>query len=632
MVQYGYAGKILRINLSDGTFSDETLENDFIMKYIGGAGFGARYIYQENPDHVEWSDPKNRIIFANGPLSGTRVCGSGTMCVISKGPMTNLAGSSQSNGYWGAFLKSCGYDGIVMVGCADRWTYLFINDEKVELRDASHLVGKDTQETQQLISKELGIKGRVSVNCIGPAAEKKVRFGVIVGDGTHTVSKNGLGAVLASKKIKAIAISRGKHRARLWNEERLKKISKELHEKAIVYRGGVLHNWGTNGGFSMLHDIGHLPVKNYTTNLFPGHEKMNGEYVRTHFEKTGQNPCFNCGIHHNLIFRITEGPYKGLVAEEPEYEAFSGLGSQIGQADAGSVFMLSDLVDRLGMDVNETGWVIGWVMECFEKGILTKKETDGIEMNWGNVEAVIKMLNKISNREGIGNLLAEGVKRASEEIGGEAADIAVCTKKGVTPRGHDHRGRWSELVDSCFTNTSTLEATFGGVRPHELGLPIVSDPYSPWEVVTINGVINGWHIFEDCLGVCRFNLPDPYLAIDAFNAATNSNLSLPDTIKTGKRIVNTLRIFNIKNGLTRDLEAPSTRYGSAPVDGPAKGKEITKHWNLLREVYYQLMGWNPDSGEPLPATLKDLGLEDLISDLGGEHQTKEFVTLPGETK
>jgi aldehyde:ferredoxin oxidoreductase len=613
MIQYGYARKILRVNLSDGTFSDEALDDDFVKKYIGGVGFGARYLYQENPDHVAFSDPQNRIIFVNGPLSATTVRGSGTMCVMSKGPMTNLAGSSQSNGYWGAFLKTCGYDGIVMVGCADRWTYLLINDEKVELRDASYLVGKDTLETQRLISKELGPKGRVSVSCIGPAAENKVRFSVIVGDGTHTVSKNGLGAVLASKHVKAIVICRGKHKPQIWNEELLKKISKELHDKAIAPRIGSIHQWGTNAGFSILYEKGQLPVKNYTTNLFPEHEKMNGEYVRTHFEKTGQNTCFRCGIHHNLIFKVTEGPYKGFVAEEPEYEAFSGLGPQIGQTDAGGVFVLSDLVDRLGMDVNETGWVIGWVMECFERGILTEKDTDGIKMNWGNVEAVRKILNKISNREGIGDLLAEGVKRASEEIGGEAADIAVYTKKGTTPRGHDHRARWPELVDNCFTNTSTLEATFGGVRPHELGMPPVYDPFSPWEVATINGVINGWHMFEDCLGVCRFNLTDPHLVIEAFNAVTNFNVSLSEMIKTGRRIVNTLRVFNMKNGLTCEVEAPSTRYGSTPMNGPAKGKGILQHWNLIREIYYQLMGWHTDSGEPLPATLKDLGLEDLIS-------------------
>lgn len=613
MIPCGYAGKILRVNLSNSTVADENLDNDFIKKYIGGVGFGARYLYRENPDNAEWSDPQNRIILANGPLSGTVARGSGTMCITGMGPMTNLAGSSQANGYWGAFLKSCGYDGVVIHGRVDHWSYLFINGEKAELRDASHLLGKDTQETQELIRKELGVTGKVSVYCIGPAAENKVRFSVIMGDVSHTVSKNGLGAVLASKNIKAIAICRGKFKAQIKDQELLKKISKELHEKAITYRDGSRHKWGTNGSFSSLHAIGALPVKNYTTNLFPEHEKMNGQYVRTHFEKVRRNNCFNCGIHHNLVMRVTEGPYKGIVAEEPEYEAFAAFGPQIGQTDAGAVFVLADVADRLGMDVNETGWVIGWVMECYEKGILTKKDTDGIEMNWGNVESVRKMLYKISNREGIGDLLAEGVKRASEEIGGEAVAMAVCTLKGSTPRGHDHRGRWPELVDNCFTNTSTLEATFAGVRPEELDLPTVRDRFSPWEVATINAMMNGWHMFEDCLGVCRFNMTAYKLVADAFNAATGFDLSVPEILKTGRRIVNTLRVFNIKNGLTSGMEIPSTRYGSTPVDGPAKGIGIMKHWDLMREIYYRLMGWDVDTGKPLPKTLRDLGLEDLIA-------------------
>lgn len=612
MVPFGYAGKVLRVDLSHRTFSDDDLSDDFIKKYIGGAGFGARYLSQENPVNAEWSDPQNRIIFANGPLSDTVFWGSGTMCVTSKGPMTNLAGASQANGYWGAFLKSCGYDGIVVHGSSDSWSYLLMNGERTELRDASHLIGKDTQQTQELIRKELGVQGRVSIFCIGPAAENKVRFSTITGDGSHTVSKNGLGAVLGSKHLKAIVICRGKFKPRIWDEDLLRKISKELSEKALTYRDGSRHKWGTNGVFSGQLMAGSLPIKNYTTNLFPEHEKMNGQYVRTHFEKTGRNTCFNCGIHHNLIMRVTEGPYQGVVAEEPEYEAFAAFGPQIGQTDAGAVFVLTDLADRLGMDVNETGWVIGWVMECYEKGILTRKDTDGIEMNWGNVESVRKMLYKISNREGMGNLLAEGVRRASLEMGGAAADMAVCTLKGSTPRGHDHRGRWSELIDTCFTNTSTLEATFAGVNPAELGLPPVNDPYSPWEVAAINATVNGWYIFEDCTGVCRFNMNYPRLVADAFNAATHFDLSLSEIIKTGKRIVNTLRMFNIKNGLTRDMECPSQRYGSTPVDGPATGIGIMKHWDVMREIYYSLMGWDPDTGRPLPKTLRDLDLEDLI--------------------
>jgi aldehyde:ferredoxin oxidoreductase len=311
--------------------------------------------------------------------------------------------------------------------------------------------------------------------------------------------------------------------------------------------------------------------------------------------------------------RVSEGPYQGFVAEEPEYEAFAAFGPQIGQTDAGAVFVLTDLADRLGIDVNETGWVLGWVMECYERGILTKKDTDGIEMNWGNVESVRRMLYKIANREGIGDLLAEGVKRASEEIGGEAVNMAVCTRKGSTPRGHDHRGRWSEMLDTCFTNTSTIEATFAGVWPHELNMPPVHDIFSPWEVPTINALVNGWHIFEDCVGVCRFNLKSPELLVEALNGATNFGLSLSEVTKIGKRIVNTLRVFNLRNGLTRDMEAPSPRYGSTPVDGPAEGIGVMRYWDSIGKIYYRLMGWDPDTGKPTAKTLRDLDLEDLIS-------------------
>lgn len=614
MIPYGYTGKILRVNLSGRTFYEENLDEEFIRKYIGGAGFGAWYLCRENPNNVNWSDPENRIIFANGPLSGTAVPGSGTICVTSKGPMTNLAGSSQANGFIGTFLKSCGYDGIVVEGCADSWCYLCINAGRVEFRDASHLKGKDTQETQELIRKELNVESGLSIYCVGPAAENKVRYSVIIGDGSHTVSKNGLGAVLASKNVKGIAVSKGTYKTRVWDKDLLRKVSKELHENALAYRDGMIHKWGTNGTFTSLLLLGCLPVKNYTTNLFPEHEQMNGQYVRTHFERMERKICFNCGIHHNLVMKVTEGPYRGFIGEEPEYEAFAAFGPQIGQKDPGAVFVLTDIADRLGIDVNEAGWVIGWVMECYENGILTKKDMDGLEMNWGNVESVRKLLHKISYREGIGDLLAEGVKRASEEVGGKAIDMAVCTKKGSTPRGHDHRARWSELIDTCFTNTSTIEATFAGVRPEELDMPPVHDRFSPWEVPTTNAMLNGWHIFEDCIGVCRFNLKYPKEVVKAFNAATGLDLSFSEILSIGKRVVNTLRVFNIKNGLIRDVEAPSIRYGSTPINGPAQGIGIKEHWDLISEIYYRLMGWDPNTGKPTPKTLKELDLEDLISD------------------
>lgn len=612
-VPYGYSGSVLRVDLTGGSARSEVIDPGMVDRYLGGAGFGARFLYDENPDGVHWSDPENRLIIANGPLSNTPFHGSGTLCFVTKGPMTGLATSTQANGFAGAHLKSCGCDAIVITGRARDWCYLYISEEKAEVRNGRHLAGRDTLQTQEDLKEEVdpgGTARGVSVFCIGPAGENAVRYSVIMGDGTHTASKGGLGAVMGSKRLKAIVIRRGKVRPGIHDRSSLISVARELHEGATVtYLDGSRHKWGTNGTFSNLHKVGALPVRNYTTNLFPDHEKMDGRYVRSHFKSLRRKPCFNCGINHIHDWEVTEGPFKGLVAEEPEYEAFAAFGPQIGQADAGTVFYLTDLADRLGVDVNETGWVLGWVMECFGKGILTAADLDGLDMSWGNVDSVAKMLQKIASRQGTGDLLAEGVKRAAEKVGGEAVSMAVCTNKGSTPRGHDHRARWHELVDTCLTNTSTLEATFVGVRPHLMDMPPVHDAFSPWEVPLINAHQNGWAVVEDCLGACRFNMNYPKTVLKAYNAVTNAGRSLPDILTVGKRIVNTLRVFNIRNGLTPDMESPSPRYGSAPVDGPAEGKSILDHWQHIRELYYKSMGWDPKTGVPLPDTLRALGID-----------------------
>jgi aldehyde:ferredoxin oxidoreductase len=609
MSAYGYAGKVLRVDLTNRTTRGKALSTAMNEDYMGGVGFGAKYLYDENPAGIHWADPENRLILANGPFSNTPLHGSGTLCFVTKGPMTNLAVSTQANGYAGAWLKSCGYDGIVIQGCAQNWSYLYISNDVVEIRDGRHLLGKDSFETQDELKKELGRTKGISVYCIGPGGENKVRYSVIIGDGTHTASKGGIGAVMGAKQLKAIVICRGKMKPKIYDKSMLISIAKELHEGATVtYLNGSRHKWGTNGTFSNLHKAGALPVKNYTTSVFPGHEKMDGKYVRTHFKKLQRKTCFNCAINHTYEWEVTEGPFKGLVAEEPEYEAFAAFGSQIGQADAGAVFYLTDLADRLGIDVNEVGWTLGWVMECYEKGILSPGDVDDLDMTWGNVASTEAIMRKIASRQGVGDLLAEGVKRAAEQVGGEAVDMAVCTKKGATPRGHDHRARWPELVDTCLTNTSTLEATFVGVRPHLMDMPPVHDAFSPWEVPLVNAYQNGWATIEDCLGACRFNLNYPKIATRAYNAITNKNKSVNDMLRIGKRIVNVLRLFNLENGLTPEMETPSPRYGSAPVDGPAEGRRVLDHWSHIREIYYQSMGWDRSTGKPLPDTLKALGL------------------------
>lgn len=327
-------------------------------------------------------------------------------------------------------------------------------------------------------------------------------------------------------------------------------------------------------------------------------------------------PCYMCRFAHVKEVTVTEGPYKGFVGEEPEYELLAAWGPQIGNTELGAVVMLTREADRLGVDCNEASWAIGWVMECYEKGVFSKKDLDGLDMKWGNVEAVKVMLNKIARREGIGDLLAEGVMQASQKVGGEAADWAIYTLKGCTPRSHDHRGgRWAELFDTCLTNTSTIESTWAGIHTQLVDLPTVTDPFSHEEVSTLSAQFNGIRQFDDCLGTCRFASPNPKLQLECVNAVTGWQLTLEDTFTIGRRVINQLRMFNIRHGMKKKDERPSKRYGSIPVDGPAKGKNIMEKWDWMVRNYYTLMGWVPETGKPLPETLKRLGLEELIKDL-----------------
>lgn len=610
----GYLGRILRVDLSSGKTSVDELERSFIENWVGGVGFGARYLYEEVPAGVEWSDPRNRLIWTSGPLAGSGVSGAGTFNVTSKGPMSNLAGASQANGFFGAYLKFSGYDGIVFQGKASDWVYLWVKDGRAEIRDARHLVGTDIWEMEDRLRKDLGVKEReISIYGIGPAGERGVLYAAIVGDRGHLAAHNGLGAVMGSKNLKAVVAYRGQRNFEIKDPNLLREKNEAMFEHAKTF--GPFYQWGTGGGFSALYGIGCLPVKNYTTSIFPEHERMNGQYMRTHFEVRAM-PCYMCRVAHVKEVTVTEGPYKGFVGEEPEYEQLAAWGPQIGNTDLGAVVMLAREVDRLGMDCNEASWTIGWVMECYDKGVLSKKNLDDLDLKWGNVEEVRSLLNKIAKREGIGDLLSQGVMRASRTIGGEAAKWAIYTQKGAVPRSHDHRGgRWAELFDTCVTNTSTLESTWAGVHTQLVDLPTVSDPFSHEEMSTMNAKFNGIRQFDDCLGTCRIASTHPKLQLECLNAVTGWNLSLEDAFAIGRRVINQLRVFNLGHGLKKEMERPSLRYGAVPVDGPAAGKSIMEKWDWMLENYYTLMGWDPKTGKPLAETLTKLGLEDLIKDI-----------------
>ncbi|MEJ2109495.1 MAG: aldehyde ferredoxin oxidoreductase C-terminal domain-containing protein [Acidobacteriota bacterium] len=606
----GYLGRILRVDLTSEKITTESLDESILRKFIGGAGLGAKYLFDEVPAGVQWSDPENRLLFFSGPFGGTRYAGSGMIAVVSKGPMTNMAGSSQANGFFGTYLKFSGFDGVIIQGQANDWKYLRIHDGTAELCDARDLVGKDTLETEDAVREKLD--SQCSVYGIGPAGENRVRYAAIFGDHGHVAAHNGLGAVMGSKKLKAIAAERGSQKIEVADPERhdaaVKEFAQHFHKMQHP-----LFEYGTADLVGLAKKLGWLPVKNYTTSEFPEFEKFTGQSIRKNF-KTKSTPCWACRKGHTCSIQIEEGPYAGFEGEEPDYEGVAAMGSLIGQTDPATTIYLCNQVDRLGLDINESGYVIAWLMECCEKGYLETSDLDGIDMAWGNGDAVLEMLKKIAHRQGCGDLLAEGVKRASEKIGGEAANCAVYTRKGASPRTHDHRANWPELIDTCLSNTGPIEVTGGAPKPEELGLDPVKDPSDPVQVSTMNARLNGKGQFLDSLPLCRFCMMDFRSPIEALNIITGWDMDIPEAIDVGRRIVNQFRAFNFRHGLTKEMEAPSVRYGSTPADGPAAGKAIMPKWDALRRTYYEEMGWDAETGKPLPDTLKKLGLEDLISE------------------
>lgn len=623
----GYAGKLLRVDLTSGRMTEEALDGGILRKYLGGTGLGIKLLYDEVPPNVQWSDPENRVIIATGPLTGTSVGGTGGFSLVTKGCLTNGATSVQANGFMGAYLKFCGFDGIILYGAATGLTYLFIGEGGIELKDAAHLAGKDTWETERIIKEELGRSERdVSVFSIGPAGENLVKFAALVGDKGHVASHNGVGAVMGSKKLKAIAVARGKSRTRVNDRVRLSTLAKAMFQEVTATGFGYnVSKWGTLGSREMAEAgarIGLTPVKNYTTSLFSEWDKFNGENVRSEPQfELHWHPCWACRFHHCNLIKIVRGPFAGFAGEEPEYELWAGFGPLIGQGNLDGAVVLANEVDLLGMDGNESAWLIAWLMECYQKGIITREDMDGLEMRWGDVGAVRAMLGKIAQRDGFGDILAEGVMRAAHHFGGEAQKLAVYTEKGNTPRMHDHRSAWHMLLDTVVSDTGSDEDGTLFINPVILGLSADIDRFSADGAATLLAELRGSNLFDDCLVICRFNKSGIVgdrgrsMLAELVSAATGWDFDGDEVKQVGLRVANLLRAFNIRHGHKREVNVPSLRYGSTPVDGPYKDRGIVLAWNDMLNRYHELMGWDKDTGKPLPETLKKYGMEHIIKDI-----------------
>jgi len=615
----GYMGKMLRVDLTKELITEEKVDEAILRNFVGCSGLGAKMIYDEVPPDIEWNDPRNRIIWLTGPFTGTRAPGSGLYGVATKSPLSNFFGISHCNGFFGARMKFAGFDGVIVQGAARRWVYLYLHDGVAELRDAAHLLGKDTWETEEMLQKEIGVP-QVSVSCIGPAGENLVKYACICSDRGHIASSNGVGAVAGSKKLKAI-VAHGKGIVPIHDKERFTAAVKDWHEQnKTTLWGTMIPPLGTNAQFSAAHDMGYLPIKNFTAHAFPEHVKFNGDSLRAYYNGK-PHPCYACRFTHCHEIELKSGPHKGALVEEADYEGAAAFSSVIGNTDVDTAEWLNNLNDRLGMDVKEQAFTIGLAMECYEKGVLTKKDTDGLELNWGNTQAVETLLHKIAWRSGFGDVLAEGVMRAADKIGGDAPKFAVYNKKGHAPHVQDHRGMWAMLFGMAMTDLGAGTAgDMGdmGDLADALGAAVM-DPslaFSAEAVPKISSQMGRRGGFVDCLGVCMFvsGVQLKTLA-ETLSAVTGWDYTWLDCLHVGDRAANMMRLFNIRCGQTREHDWMSPREYEAPTEGPAKGISAAPVWDKMLDTYYESMGWDK-AGRPLPETLKKLGLEDVGKEMG----------------
>jgi aldehyde:ferredoxin oxidoreductase len=616
-------GKILRIDLTTGKIGEEKMPNDDIVrKYLGGYGLALRYAYDEVPVGRKPIDPRMPIIFFTGPLTGSHFPGGTNTSATGLNYDTGFtAGRSHSHGWFGIRMKYAGYDGLIIKGRANKPVYLWVHDDTAEIRDASKVWGKDSHESEDLIREEIGKKD-VCVATIGPAGENLCAGGMIGNDKNHAFSHSGMGDLMGSKNLKAIAVSGSKNYPSL-DEKREREIASEYKKMQALALSSPA-NSHKNGGiarsdYHLVTDRFTLCYKNMQTTLCPEFGKGWSN------NKITPKPCYRCHIGCSYDLEVTSGPHKGYVATlAGGGESLEGAACMVGIIDEpGTIFYLTDLYDRLGFEASTLGCTLSMAFEAYEKGLITKEDTDGLELKWGDAEVVEKLVRKTAKREGFGDILARGPKEAAEIIGGDAPNFVVHSK-GAGINLHDWRCGWGVLFGQIVGSGSgwlTWGADIVRAEP-EAGYPERNPPFD-WKIKP-EEVRRTAHLKHavDCVGLCTYHtvgVPGAFAKIaEAISTVTGWNFTREELLEVGARIFQLERAFNVKHGLVPgDDLAASRRLIEAPQDGPAKGKSIAPHLHGMVMQYYELCGWDKKTGKPWKDALEKVGLDDVASDLWG---------------
>jgi aldehyde:ferredoxin oxidoreductase len=650
-VLHGYAGKILHVDLTTGSLSIEEPPEDLYRTYMGGSALGLYYLLKNTPAGADPYGPENTLAFMLAGITGAPIAGQSRATVVAKSPLTGGVGDSQAGGFWPAELKFAGFDGIVIRGISPKPVYLWIDRGEVELRDAGHLWGKTTNQVDEMLVEELGDK-RIQVTQVGPAGEKLVRFAAILNMATRAHGRTGMGAVMGSKKLKAIVVRGGKKKLPMADPDRVREI---MQPSIAAVRGDEdvwsLAKYGTLGILESQNAVGGLPTRNYQSGWMGydraasiGGERLFDDLLRGADEgnqlKLGRETCYSCAVRCK---RVIEAEWEGRAIDPKsggtEYETGSVFGSYCDIDDIRAIAYANQLCNQYGVDTIAAGATMAFAINCFEQGLITADDTDGIELGWGDADAMIAMLEKTLNREGFGDVLAEGSARAGARIGNGAEDLVVAVKGtelpahmpqvkpslaviyAVNPFGADHQS--SEHDPSYTPELIAASPDKYGKRMAEIGL---TDP-QPEEVLNaakVEYALNTQYAYSalDTADACQFVFGPAWQLLGmeelagVISAVHGEETTVADLIKLGARRLNMLRAFNAREGITREQDTLPKRLFEPLEGGPSDRKAIDREQlSAALATYYEKAGWDPVTGNPTAETLDDLGLGWLKAEL-----------------
>jgi aldehyde:ferredoxin oxidoreductase len=609
---FGYAGRVLYVDLTSGKTHTGPLNEEYAKKYIGGIGLGMRLWLENSKPKIDPFDPENPLVVATGPISGTMwPTGGNGHAFVSKSPQTFGVGEAKAHGTFGTELKRAGYDAVVFKGKAERPAYVWIDDDSVQLLDASGLMGKSPGETEDTIREELG-DYYIRVASIGVAGEKLARMACIINDKTRAAGRTGLGAVMGSKNLKAVAV-RGTHDVTVAKLDEFMEYVKEFHERMKGPATQKYRTLGTPENVLVHNSLSCMPTRNYNNSRFEGAEKVSGECLNEKYVAKIIG-CSSCAMRCEHMCVVADGPYKNTMTRM-EYETLWALGPYCGVDRLDAIIKGMELTNYYGIDAISAGVTVGFAMDCYERGILTQEELDGIDAKFGNSEAMVQLVEKIGKREGIGDVLADGAKFAADRIG-KGSDKLAATIKGVEITGYDLRCLKTAALGFAVSFRGADHNRHGAYAFDVKGKVnrLIAEKGRGKLVRDMEDVYN----LIDSFIVCKFSRGTYYKELPdmakLYTLVTGYEMTPEELKKAGERIENLAKLINIREGLGRkdDTLPYKVMHDPIPDEGPSKGAVVTQQeLDLLLDDYYESRGWTKE-GVPTVEKLKELGMDDLI--------------------